>query len=71
MKRENSVVIFSFQSLLLGTSVHNDKIKIHTSSKALDTLNMVDYQGISLIFPICDWACENRAYLHKLHMFRK
>ena len=19
----------------------------------------------------CDWACENRAYLHKLHMFRK
>ena len=20
---------------------------------------------------ICDWACENRAYLHKLHMFRK
>ena len=52
MKRENSVVIFSFQSLLLGTSVHNDKIKIHTSSKALDTLNMVDYQGISLIIPI-------------------
>ena len=43
---------FSFQSLLLGTSEHNDKIKVHTSSKALDTLNMVDYQGISLIFPI-------------------
>ena len=20
---------------------------------------------------ICDWACENWAYLHKLHMFRK
>ena len=20
---------------------------------------------------ICDWACENRAYLHKLHVFRK
>ena len=20
---------------------------------------------------ICDWACENRAYLHKLHMFIK
>ena len=20
---------------------------------------------------ICDWACENRAYLHKLHTFRK
>ena len=19
----------------------------------------------------CDWACENRAYLHKMHMFRK
>ena len=19
----------------------------------------------------CDWACKNRAYLHKLHMFRK
>ena len=20
---------------------------------------------------ICDWACKNRAYLHKLHMFRE
>ena len=20
---------------------------------------------------ICDWACKNRAYLHKLHIFRK
>ena len=20
---------------------------------------------------ICDWACENRAYLHILHMFKK
>ena len=20
---------------------------------------------------ICDWACKNQAYLHKLHMFRK
>ena len=20
---------------------------------------------------ICDWACDNRAYLHKLHIFRK
>ena len=19
----------------------------------------------------CDWACENQAYLHKLHMFKK
>ena len=28
---------------------------------------------ISIIFwvYICDWACENRAYLRKLHMFRK
>ena len=23
------------------------------------------------IIIICDWACENQAYLHKLHMFRK
>ena len=31
-----------------------------------------DDRSVSLIFfTICDWACENRAYLHKIHMFGK
>ena len=28
-------------------------------------------QMLFLEITICDWACENRAYLHKIHMFRK
>ena len=34
-------------------------------------LNLILFMLMILLFSICDWACKNRAYLHKLHMFRK
>ena len=43
-----------------------------TSHKNLVTDNLrTTGRHFGWVFNICDWAYENRAYLHKLHMFRK
>ena len=34
-------------------------------------LEAVDDTDQVINYKICDWACKNQAYLHKLHMFRK
>ena len=34
-------------------------------------LQLHSYSNREMIKCICDWACNNRAYLHKLHIFRK
>ena len=48
----------------------SDKI-FYNCGSSLGSLGKHLYIAISMFSYICDWACESRAYLHKLHIFRK
>ena len=56
-----------------GLGFGNATTYMNIPDNILVSLYLMKTNNVSMCMnaKICDWACENRAYLHKLHMFRK
>ena len=65
-----AVVFSNFQNFTLVGKL-NEQLQLPLVILVSTNITILDSYNITITNIICDWACENRAYLHKIHMFRK
>ena len=64
-----STLYILIQQILCGYNITEENHSCFNISKQYFSKDIKSDHLVG--FHKCNWACENRAYLHKLHMFRK